>query len=797
MIKSLDKHIQNGVDRGLLQKFTSSDSLNSTRLAIDDNEYINFGSCSYLGLEYHPKLKQSVSEAVDKYGTQFSTSRTYLSIGLYRDLESEFSKIYEKPVIVTASTTLGHLATLPIIVEEGDAVILDLQVHSSVQMTAQMLKANKIPVHLIPHNDMEALETKIKTVSATAKRIWYLADGIYSMYGDYAPLQRLESLLNQYEKFYLYIDDAHGSSWTGSNGIGYVRSQIKHHDKMVLAISLNKSFASSGGLMVYPNEKMMQKVRNCGATLIFSGPIQPPMLGAAIASAKLHQSTEGQALQKELKEKITYTNKRLCELELPQYMKTDSPVFFIPVGLPNIVITVIKRMKKQGFYINSASFPATPIKRGGLRFMITNNHSYEQIEAMLTTLQREYILGLHSDGSSPDKVAKVFKIPSFLQEHQIELSKDNISIGLQQETSSTITSFSKDQWDSYFESYGSNAYDKLKRLENIFQNQTEIQNNWTFYYQCIKDSKGTPILYAVSTVSVMMDDMLADVTVSEKVKNLRKSNPYYLTSKTLLTGTPFSKGRSVYINYEHDDWKEAVKLHTDYLQEIADEEQVSKIIIRDFDQTQKEKLDAYLMELGFMDLEFPNNCVVDNQNWKNTEDLLALLPQKYRYSLRKEILKKETDFVVNFDRPTTPEMRAHVYRLYQNVHQKASEISVFELPYDLFEDMYEDPSYDFVHVYLSDQSQTLPDGTMISQRIGNTYHVQLFGVDSTIPIEKGIYKQALYQSVKRAQTLGCLKVDLAYTAEMEKKKVGAIPEKNYGFVMALEHDSFQEMELLK
>lgn len=796
MIKGLNQLIQDGVDRGLLQKFTSNDSIHSSEIEIDDTRYVNFGSCSYMGLEYHPYLKEAVKETVDRFGTQFSTSRTYLSIGLYDELETELSRMFEKPVIATASTTLGHLATLPVIIEENDVVILDLQVHSSVQMTTQILKANKVAVHLIPHNDMESLEMKIKSVQEKANKIWYLADGVYSMYGDYAPLDKLEQLMDKYKKLHLYIDDAHGMGWTGDNGIGYVRSQMKHHDKMVLATSLNKSFAASGGVIVFPNETMYQRVKNCGTTLIFSGPIQPPMLGAAIASAKFHQTEEFKQLQDGVKEKIAFTNRRLNELDLPQFEQTNSPLFFIPVGLPKVIMAIIKRMKKKGYYLNSAGFPATPMKKGGLRFMINDNLTMEQIDGMLTALQKEYVLGLLSEESSPEDVAKRFKLKPFLLNHGYTLNEQESRLNLTDHHHESIKEIDANEWNLLFSRFGSNEHKNLFELEKVFSDNSEPQNNWDIKYHIVRDSKGKIILASVYSVSVMMDDLLAKRDVSEKVKEIRKEDKFYLTSKTVLTGTPFTKGKSVYINYTHDDWKEAVKIHVKMLQELAENEEASKIILRDFCSEQRSRLESYLLELGLLEVEFPNNCVVHDMTWSDEDELMSRLPQKYRYSLRKEIVRKQDQFRVDFKRPETEEEKRRVYELYKEVHHRSTEISVFELPYELFEKMYNDPSYDFINLYIEDQPGR-PVAVMLSQVIENIYNAQLVGLDYNFVREKGTYKQVLFQTVKRAKELGCDKVDLAYTAEMEKKKVGAVPEKIFGFVMALEHDSLAELELLK
>lgn len=229
-IEILNQIIKDGSNRGLIHHHTEDAIMNGRTVTIEGQEQLNFGSCSYLGLEVHPQLKEGVIDAVTRYGTQFSSSRTYLSLGLYDELETTLRGVFEKPVMVTASTTLGHLATLPVVVGDNDAIILDLQVHSSVQMVAQLLKARKVPIYVIRHNCIKSLETKIQQLNNKHDKIWYFANGVYSMYGDFAPFQQLETLLNQYKKFHLYIDDAHGMRWTGKNGIGVVRSHMDHHD---------------------------------------------------------------------------------------------------------------------------------------------------------------------------------------------------------------------------------------------------------------------------------------------------------------------------------------------------------------------------------------------------------------------------------------------------------------------------------------------------------------------------------------------------------------------------------------
>ena len=148
--------------------------------------------------------------------------------------------MYKNPVLVAKNSTLCHLGTIPSIVRDEDVVILDHQVHNSVQSACQMLKPRGIRVEMIRHSNLEMLEDRIKQLRDKHSKIWYMIDGVYSMFGDCAPLPELIQLLNKYPQFHLYVDDVHGMSLGRGNGTGYVMSKIKTlHDKIVLVATLS------------------------------------------------------------------------------------------------------------------------------------------------------------------------------------------------------------------------------------------------------------------------------------------------------------------------------------------------------------------------------------------------------------------------------------------------------------------------------------------------------------------------------------------------------------------------------
>jgi 7-keto-8-aminopelargonate synthetase-like enzyme len=410
IIEIVDQIFTSARDLGVSQVVAQDEELDGRHIRINGVDVLNFSSCSYLGLELDPRLKAGVIEASQRYGTQFSSSRAYVSVGLYTELENLLGKIFNQPVIMCPSVTLAHLSNIPVLIGDSDAIILDAQVHECVQTAVQLLKARNITVEVIRHNRMDALEEKIIALKGKHKKIWYMADGVYSMYGDFAPLPELERLLNTYEQFHLYVDDAHGMSWAGKNGSGYVLSQIDFHPRLYLVTSTNKGFAAAGGLLVFPDKDSRRKVRNCGKTLIFSGPIQPPMLGAAIASAKIHLSNEIYTLQKQLQETIRFFNATAKMYDLPLICESSSPINFIGVGKPAVGYSMAKRLLNLGYYINLSAYPSVSYNQTGLRLPLNLHHTKEDIDNVLKTIAEQLPLALSDSNSSMKDIQKAFKL---------------------------------------------------------------------------------------------------------------------------------------------------------------------------------------------------------------------------------------------------------------------------------------------------------------------------------------------------------------------------------------------------
>ena len=396
-ISTIDKIVSAGVSDGLGQLTTEDGFYDGRIICLNGRHTINFALCSYLGLELDPRLKQGTIDAVIKYGTQFAVSRAYVSATPYAELETMFEELFGGYALATPTTTLGHIAALPVLIQAGDAVILDRMVHNSVQTAAQLLQVQGIPVETVRHNCLDLLEERIDALSKQHQHVWYLADGVYSMFGDLAPVEELGKLLNRYEQLHFYFDDAHGMSWIGKHGRGYVLDLLPIQERMVVATSLCKAFSAGGGVLIFPNSQMRNQVKNCGGPMIFSGPIQPPLLGAALASARIHLSPEIVRLQKELQDRVSLCNRLLKKYNLPVASSSQSPIFYIKLGLPQVAANMVKCLLQEGFYTNYAVFPAVPLRQSGVRFTLTQHLSAEDIHALVKAIARNLPLVLAAE----------------------------------------------------------------------------------------------------------------------------------------------------------------------------------------------------------------------------------------------------------------------------------------------------------------------------------------------------------------------------------------------------------------
>ena len=785
VIDTIYQIITDGVKKDILHLYTDDDAFTGNLLTIREKKVVNFGSCSYLGLEFDSRLIDASKASIDRFGTQFSESRAYVSIGLYKELEELFRRIFDAPCVITPTTTLGHIANIPILIGASDAVITDQQVHNSVTTAVKLLSGGGTHIEVLRHSRMDILEDRIKFLRNKHHKIWYMADGIYSMFGDSAPMNELYRLLDLYPSFHLYIDDAHGMSIYGKHGRGSVLHQRHFHPRMIMATSLAKAFATGGAVMVYPDAETARKVRTCGGPLITSGPLQPAQLGAAIANAMIHLSPEIDTMQDELRERIKFTNLMLKKYRLPVITENNAAVFFIGMHLPKLGYNMVRRMLDAGYYVNLGIFPAVPMKNTGIRFTITRLHSFRQIEEMICTMAEELPKALKEEGMSIADIYRAFRMPipeEVMIERQVH-SVINQVLSLHVQHYKSITDIRKDQWNDLFQNKGTFDWEGLRMLEETFCNNTLPENNWHFDYIFIRDVlTGKPVLATFLTTAIWKDDMLAAAGISENVELKRYRDPYYLTSTVVATGSLLTEGEHIYIDRNSLYWKDAMHLFFNQLNQLQENYGANSIALRDFQQIDDE-LESFLVDNGFFKTAMPDNHVVTDLTWKDEQSFYQSLSRCNRDHLRKQVKRHQEKFEIGIAKNPTAADIDQWYALYRNVKDHSLALNTFLLPKQLFENIACNPNWEVLTLKLkSGPGNNSTVAVVFCHCSSENYNPMIIGLDYTYNADFKVYRQALYQVVLRAKKLGKKRVNLGFSAGIEKKKLGALSSSIYAFM---------------
>jgi 7-keto-8-aminopelargonate synthetase-like enzyme len=407
--------MQTAKDLGIGYLTTGSEGFTSNSVKINERSLVNFSLCDYLALSQDDRVKEGAIKAIRDFGVYTAVSKSYIQLKIYHEAEEYLSWIFNKPVLLFPRTTLAHMGVLPVITDPDDAIILDHQVHTSVRIGADLLKTYGCHIETIRHNRTDILEERINDLKYKYKKIWYLADSIYSTYGDILPYMELSRLLNQYEQFRLYVDDAHGMSWQGENGKGYLLNNLPYHQNMVVISSLGKGFGAGGGIAICSDETMKDNLSKCAAPLIFTSPVDPPTLGAIIESTKIHLSDEIYVKQAGLKKKVDLFNSTARELDLPLINDPESVIMFIASGKTDMCAELCSNLMQRGFYASPSHYPAVPLNNSGVRIVITLYQSEEDIIKLLNTLKEEYDKALDKRGLSVESILSNYKIKSLVQ----------------------------------------------------------------------------------------------------------------------------------------------------------------------------------------------------------------------------------------------------------------------------------------------------------------------------------------------------------------------------------------------
>jgi hypothetical protein len=332
-------------------------------------------------------------------------------------------------------------------------------------------------------------------------------------------------------------------------------------------------------------------------------------------------------------------------------------------------------------------------------------------------------------------------------------------------------------------------------LESSFTHNEEPANNWTFDYVVVREHSGKPVVGSFLTTSLWKDDMLSPAPVSNYVEEIRKKDPYYLTTKVTAVGSLLTEGEHLYIDRTSPYWKEALQLFIEKAYAIQEQYKSGNVVFRDFHGIDPD-IDNLMVDNGFVRIAMPDTSVVSDLTWEGREGYYESLSIRSRQHYREDVRKHESKYEI---RVVTEHPGSAVidqwYQLYQNVKTHSLELNTFDLPRKWFERIFDNKKWEVLALYLTPQhgGEGRPVCVIFNYKGETIYSPMVIGLDYTHNKAYKIYRQALYQLVLRAKELGKNKVCLGFAAAVEKKKVGARQIQAYAYIHS--RDTFN-MEVL-
>ena len=347
----------------------------------DGSSVMMFGSNSYLGLSDDPRLKEAAIKAIEKYGTSCSGSR-FLNgtLDIHEELEEKLARFVGKDQAVTFSTgfqvNLGVISALGF---RGGYILLDDTDHACIIDGSRLSWST---VYKFKHNDMDALEKKLKACEPDAPKM-IVVDGVYSMLGDLCPLPQICELAEKYNAS-VRVDDAHGLGVFGKNGSG-TADYFGLTDKVDLIMgTFSKSFGSLGGFIA-GSEPVINYLKHNARSLIFSASMTPAAVAAASKALDIMQS-EPERIE-HLWDITRYAHAKFRENGF-DINATQSPIIPLMVRDTRKAMQIVTLAYNEGVFITPVIAPAVPEKDVLIRFALMATHTKEHINIAVEKLTK-------------------------------------------------------------------------------------------------------------------------------------------------------------------------------------------------------------------------------------------------------------------------------------------------------------------------------------------------------------------------------------------------------------------------
>jgi glycine C-acetyltransferase len=367
-------------DKGLFRRLRDLQSPQGARAVFDGKEVVNLSSNNYLGLTNHPRIVDAALKATKVLGAGSGSVRTIAgTMTVHEQLEQKLATFkHTEAALVFQSGFTCNSGIIPVLVEEGDAILSDELNHASIIDGIRLTKAQR---KIWTHADMDALESALKETQSARRRL-VVTDGVFSMDGDVARLPEIVELSERYGGM-VYVDDAHASGVFGSNGRGTIDHFNLNGRVHVQVGTLSKAVGVLGGY-VASTQSLRDLLIHKGRPFLFSTS-HPPAVAAA-CSAAIDVLLDEPELIDRLWDNTRYFKAGLENLGFDTG-HSESPITPVIAGSGKRAMELSDRLFAAGVFAQGIGYPTVPDARSRVRTIVTATHTTQDLDEALSAFE--------------------------------------------------------------------------------------------------------------------------------------------------------------------------------------------------------------------------------------------------------------------------------------------------------------------------------------------------------------------------------------------------------------------------
>jgi glycine C-acetyltransferase len=372
----LQTELQTIEDNGIFKKERIITSPQGPEIMVNGEKVLNFCSNNYLGLSSHPEVIRAAKDTMDTYGFGMSSVRFICGTqDIHKTLEKKISEFYgTEDTILYAAAFDANGGVFEPLLNENDAIISDSLNHASIIDGVRLCKAAR---YRYENSNMEDLEQQlIKANEAGARFKLIVTDGVFSMDGIVAPLDKICDLADKYDAIVM-VDECHAAGFIGATGKGTLEAKGVMGRVDIITGTLGKALGGAMGGYTTAKKEIVEVLRQRSRPYLFSNSLAPAIVGASIKVFEL--------LEKDttMRDKLEWnTNYFKAGMKKAGFDIVNGDSAIVPVMLydAKLAQNMAHELLKKGIYVIGFFFPVVPKDKARIRVQLSASHTREHLD---------------------------------------------------------------------------------------------------------------------------------------------------------------------------------------------------------------------------------------------------------------------------------------------------------------------------------------------------------------------------------------------------------------------------------